>query len=227
MKKIYRFLYRALFVFLLSTVLAVVVYRFVPVYYTPLMFIRCFEQVKKDKPIKISHKWVKLEKISPNLVRAVIAAEDTRFFQHSGFDFEAIQKAREENKKRRRPRGASTISQQTAKNVFLWPESSWLRKGLEAYFTVLIEAFWSKERILEVYLNSIEMGDGVYGAAAVAEEHFLTTPNRLTVRQSALIAATLPNPLQYSSKKPSSYVVRRQTTILERMKQVELESDKK
>jgi monofunctional biosynthetic peptidoglycan transglycosylase len=144
------------------------------------------------------------------------------FFQHNGFDKKQIKKAIEENKKRKRARGASTISQQTAKNVFLWPKSSWFRKGLESYFTVLIELFWSKERILHVYLNSMETGEGMYGAEAVAQHHFNTSASKLSQSQSALIAATLPNPLQFSSKKPSAYMFKRQAFIMRQMRNISL-----
>ena len=144
------------------------------------------------------------------------------FFEHGGFDLEQIRKARQENKIRRRPRGASTISQQTAKNVFLWPRSSWFRKGLEVYFTFLIEFFWSKDRILEVYLNSIEMGKGIYGAEAVARRHFNTSASDLTRSQAALIAATLPNPLRFSSRDPSPYILRRRQEILRQMELIDV-----
>nr|HPJ55756.1 monofunctional biosynthetic peptidoglycan transglycosylase [Bacteroidales bacterium] len=144
-------------------------------------------------------------------------SEDQRFFEHKGFDLEQIQKARKENETRRKPRGASTITQQTAKNVFLWPRSSWVRKGLETYFTVLLEIFWSKERILEVYLNSIETGKGIYGAQAVAREHFNTPARALTRYQASLIAATLPNPLRFNSRTPSAYILRRSREILRQM----------
>ena len=153
-----RFLRNIILFFFISTILAVVVYRFVPVYITPLMVIRSVQQVFKGESPRWHHTWVSSDKISPHLPMAVIASEDNRFATHNGFDFIEIQKAIKENETRKRKRGASTISQQTAKNVFLWPQSSWVRKGLEAYFTVLIEFFWSKERIMEVYLNSIEMG---------------------------------------------------------------------
>jgi len=199
------------------SILLVILYRFVPVPVTPLMIIRFAEQRKKDQKATIYHHWVPLEKISGNLKRAVVASEDQRFFEHRGFDHEQIKKARKENITRRRPRGASTISQQTAKNLFLWPRSSWFRKGLEAYFTFLIELLWSKERILEVYLNSIEMGKGIYGAEAVARLHFDTTPLKLTRSQAALVAATLPNPRRFSSRYPSAYILRRQQEILRQM----------
>ena len=146
-----------------------------------------------------------------------MASEDQRFLEHSGFDFDAIKQAARENSKGKRRRGASTISQQTAKNVFLWPTSSWVRKGFETYFTLLIELLWSKERIMEVYLNTIEMGDGIYGAQAVAEHHFGTTAQKLTKGQCALIAASLPNPLRFDSGNPSSYLRKRQRQIMRQM----------
>lgn len=151
---------------------------------------------------------------------AVIASEDNRFATHNGFDFIEIKKAMKENETRKRKRGASTISQQTAKNVFLWPASSWIRKGFEVYFTWLIELCWSKERIMEVYLNSIEMGKGIYGAEAAARHKFKTTASKLTAGQSALIAATLPNPIRFDSAHPSSYIQHRQKQILKLMKLV-------
>lgn len=175
MKKIRRYIRNLLLFFFISTIGAVILYRFLPVYITPLMVIRVVEQVFQGEKPRLHHSWVSFENISRHLPMAVIASEDNRFAEHHGFDFKAIQQAIEEKKKGKKQRGASTISQQTAKNVFLWPESSWIRKGFEAYFTVLIELFWSKERIMEVYLNSIEMGDGIYGAEAVAKHHFNTT----------------------------------------------------
>ena len=180
--------------FLGSTILAVVVLRFVPVYFTPLMFIRCAQQIGEGKPLKMSHHWVSIDNISPSMPLAVIASEDANFMKHHGFDYNAIENAVERNLKHpeKRKLGASTISQQTAKNVFLWPGRSWIRKGFEVYFTGLIELLWGKERIMEVYLNSIEMGDGIYGVDAVAEEHFRIDAKNLTKPQCALIAATLP-----------------------------------
>lgn len=200
-----------------STILVVVLLRFVPVYYTPLMFIRCFEQMAEGKSIKMHHHWVPMEEISPHMPVAVMASEDQRFLLHHGFDYQAIEKAAIHNMEGKRKHGASTISQQTAKNVFLWPQSSWVRKGLEVYFTFLIELFWSKERIMEVYLNSIEMGNGIYGAQATAKNKFGTTADKLTRGQCALIAATLPNPIRFNSAKPSSYILKRQSQILRLM----------
>ena len=213
-----RFLRNIILFFFISTILAVVAYRFVPVYITPLMVIRSVQQVFKGESPCWHHTWVSSDKISPHLPMAVIASEDNRFATHNGFDFIEIQKAIKENETRKRKRGASTISQQTAKNVFLWPSSSWVRKGFEVYFTVLIELIWDKERIMEVYLNSIEMGDGIYGAEAVAKAHFHTTASQLTRKQCALIAASLPNPRKYNSGKPSPYMYKRQRKIMYLMK---------
>jgi monofunctional biosynthetic peptidoglycan transglycosylase len=207
-------------VFFGSTILAVVALRFVPVFFTPLMFIRCGQQMAEGEKLKLDHHWVPMSKISPSMPVAVMASEDANFLNHHGFDYKAIVNAAERNRKHpeKRKLGASTISQQTAKNVFLWPGRSWIRKGLEAYFTVLIELFWSKERIMEVYLNSIEMGDGIYGVDAVAEANFQTDAKNLSRAQCALIAATLPNPRKFSSKNPSVYMKKRQSKILHEMK---------
>ena len=218
-KKIVKWIVVAFFA---STILSVVVLRFLPVWVTPLMVIRCFQQVSEGKSLKLSHDWVSLEEISPSLPVAVIASEDARFLEHHGFDYKAIEHAAKRNREHpeKRKLGASTISQQTAKNVFLWPGRSWVRKGFEVYFTTLIELLWSKQRIMEVYLNSIEMGDGIYGAQAVAEEHFGKNANDLSRAQYALIAATLPNPRRFSSKSPSSYMLKRQGRILREMQHV-------
>ena len=219
MKKVLRILRNLILFFFISTILTVVIYRFIPVYFTPLMVIRSIQQIfKGEKPVW-HHSWVSFDKISPHLPMAVIASEDNRFATHNGFDFIEIKKAMKENETRKRKRGASTISQQTAKNVFLWPQSSWTRKGLEVYFTWLIELCWSKERIMEVYLNSIEMGKGIY-AEATAKYKFHTTAAKLTAGQSALIAATLPNPIRFDSAHPSAYILRRQSQILRLMKLV-------
>ena len=208
--------------FLASTILSVILLRFVPVVLTPTMVIRCAQQLKEGKELKLRHHWVPLESISPDLPLAVMAGEDAHFLEHHGFDFKAIVSAAERNRKHpeKQKLGASTISQQTAKNVFLWPGRSWLRKGFEAYFTVLIELFWTKQRIMEVYLNSIEMGDGIYGADAVAQEHFNVTASQLTRSQCALITATLPNPRRFSSKHPSAYMLKRQSRILHEMRYI-------
>ena len=188
MKTITRWLRNILIFFFASTILSVVILKYIPVYITPLMLIRAVEAVINGEPPVIKHQWVPLEKISHNLPQAVMASEDNLFLKHSGFDLEQIQKAQIEAQEGKRQRGASTISQQTARNVFLWQHRSWLRKGLEAYFTFLIEKIWGKERIMEVYLNSIEMGKGIYGAHAVAHTNFGVSPSQLSKQQSALIA---------------------------------------
>lgn len=205
-----------LILFALS-IFMVVLYKFMPVYVTPLMITRSVGQILDGEKVRLEHKWVPLEKISPNLVRAVVASEDNLFPQHNGFDIEQIKNAMDERKAGKRQRGASTISQQTAKNVFLLPVNSFFRKGLEAYFTVLIEWIWGKERIMEVYLNSIEMGKGIYGAEEVAQINFSKPASKLTPAESALIAATLPNPLRFNSAKPSPYILKRQGQILDLM----------
>ena len=203
--------------FLASTILAVVFYKVFPVWVTPLMVI----QSAKTHQFW-HHNWVSLKDISPDMPVAVMASEDQRFLVHHGFDFDAIQSAAKKNKKAGRNKyGASTISQQTAKNVFLWPGRSWLRKGFEVYFTALIEFIWGKERIMEVYLNSIEMGRNIYGVDACAQYNFRgKTAKELTRHDCALIAATLPNPREYSSKDPSRYMYKRQAFILRQMKYV-------
>lgn len=215
--KLLRYTRNLLIIFLVSSILSVITYRFVPVYLTPLMVIRCTQQIFSGKAPTLKHTWVSFDNLSPHLPMAVIASEDNRFATHNGFDVLEIKKAMKENETRKRKRGASTISQQTAKNVFLWPQSSWLRKGFEVYFTFLIEHCWPKERIMEVYLNSIEMGDGIYGAEAAATAKFGTTARKLSRPQCALIAATLPNPIRFNAAKPSSYMLKRQSQILKLM----------
>ena len=208
--------------FFASTILAVVMLRFVPVWFTPLMFIRCFEQAKEGREVRMSHNWVPLSEMSEHMPVAVMASEDANFAKHHGFDFKAIEHAAKRNTQHpeKRKLGASTISQQTAKNVFLWPGRSWLRKGFEVYFTTLIELFWPKERILEVYLNSIETGEGIYGVEAIARENWGLHAHKLSKQQCALIAATLPNPRKFSSKNPSPYMLKRQTRIVREMNYV-------
>lgn len=195
----------------------VLVFKFVPVFYTPLMLTRSIENKMEGKDMVCSHEWVPLEHISKNLQKAVIASEDGRFLTHHGFDFEAIQKAMENNEQGKKLKGGSTISQQTAKNVFLWQGRSYLRKGLEAYFTVLIEIIWGKERIMEVYLNSIEMGDGVYGAQAACQYWYRKDATSLTKIQAAGIAAILPNPRKYKATNSSSFITRRKSRIVKHM----------
>ncbi len=181
------------------------------------MLIRSVQNMSRGESPVWHHQWVPLDRISHWLPQAVVASEDNLFLEHKGFDFVQIEKALEENKTRKKPRGASTISQQTAKNVFLWPSHSFIRKGLEVYFTFLIEHIWGKERIMEVYLNSIEMGKNIYGAEAVAQKHFNVTAKNLSKSQCALIAATLPNPIRFNSAQPSPYIQKRKRQIISLM----------
>jgi monofunctional biosynthetic peptidoglycan transglycosylase len=193
----------------------VVAYRFLPAPGTSLMAIRALEgEDVRRNPVSLSE-------ISPNLVRAVIAAEDARFCSHHGFDLEAIEAAIRANADGGRLRGGSTISQQTAKNLFLWPDRSWVRKGAEAYFTVLIETLWPKRRILETYLNSAEWGDGVFGAEAAARVNFGKSARRLTRLEAARLAAVLPSPNRWSADAPGPYVRARTRSILANMRVVD------
>jgi monofunctional biosynthetic peptidoglycan transglycosylase len=222
-KKIARFLFKVLLWFIALSVISVVIFRFVPVPFTPLMISRAFEQKDKGKEMTSSHDWVPLEEISPNLQKAVIASEDDLFLTHNGFNFKAMQKAFKNNQKGKKLKGGSTISQQTAKNVFLWQGRSYIRKGLEAYFTVLIELLWSKERIMEVYLNSIEMADGVYGAQAAAQHWYHKDAADLTKYEAAGIAAILPNPRKFRATRSSGYTERRKGRIVKLMRYVKLD----
>ncbi len=210
-----------IFFFFISTVIVTILYRFIPPPITPLMAIRFSEQVFDGEQIKLKKDWEPLNHISPNMVQAVVASEDNNFEKHYGIDFEAVKKARQLNKKGKVLRGASTISQQTAKNVFLWPKRSWVRKGFEVYFTGLIEIFWGKKRIMEVYLNVIEMGSGVYGVEAASRQYFKKPASQLNQSEAALIAAVLPNPRVYSVANPSNYIRRKQQRIIRAMNRIE------
>lgn len=214
LKKLFRFLLRIFLWFIGISIFWVLLYKYVPVPYTPLMAIRALEG---DSTYSRNHKWVPIDEISVHLQLAVICAEDQNFLTHNGFDYEAIRKAYEKNAEGKRIRGGSTISQQTAKNVFLWPARSWFRKAMEAYFTVLIELFWSKERILEIYLNSIEMGNGIYGAEAASEFWFQKHAENLSSREAASLAAILPSPRRYQANPPGPYIVRQTNWILQQM----------
>lgn len=220
MSKLTRFLFKVLLWFFGLSLFFVVFFKFVPVLFTPLMVIRAIENKVAGKEVFFSHDWEPIDNISMNLQKAVIASEDGTFLKHNGFDFVAMQKAYKSNERGRRIKGGSTISQQTAKNVFLWQGRSYLRKGLEAYFTVLIEIIWGKERIMEVYLNSIEMGNGVYGAQAAAAHWYRKGATSLTPMQAAGIASILPNPRKYSATSSSSYINRRKDKIVRVMRQV-------
>jgi len=221
-RRIWGLLWKGTLAFFTGSILLVIVYDFVPVPITFLMLQRCVEQKMDGKAIQLKKSWVPLNKISEDLQLAVVCSEDQNFLGHEGFDFTAIRKAQQHNetqkgKQHPKIRGASTISQQTAKNVFLWPGRSWMRKGLEVYFTFLIEKIWSKERIMEVYLNVIEFGDGVYGAEAAAQSYLHKSAAQLTPSDAALMAIILPNPLQFKLDHPSTYMRARQGQILRQM----------
>lgn len=215
--KIFKFLFKVFVGFIILSVVSVILFRWVPVPVTPLMLIRCVEQKSDGKKMTLKHDWVSLEEISPKLQLAVVCSEDQNYLKHFGFDWGAIEKAMKANEQGKKLRGASTISQQTAKNVFLWPGRSYIRKGFEVYFTFLIEVFWNKKRIMEVYLNSIEMGNGVYGAEAAAQHWFKKPAVRLNKDESAAIASVLPNPVKYVANPPSGYISKRKAWIKQQM----------
>lgn len=206
---------------ILLSIIWVVLLKWVPVYYTPLMAIRSIEY-RNDPDFKSTKNWKSLDEISNKMVYAVIASEDNRFEEHNGFDFIEIKNAINDSKKGKRLRGASTISQQTAKNVFLFPGRSWIRKGLECYFTLLIEWIWGKERIMEVYLNVAETGKGLYGVEAAAQKYFKKSASKLNSYDSSLIAASLPNPLKRNPAKPTNYMIKRASQIRSLMNKIAL-----
>lgn len=194
---------------------------------TPLMILRPIEGLFDGKSIGIEKDWVSYDEISTNFFRAVIASEDAKFMRHDGFDRKAMKVAKRYNEihKGKKKRGASTISMQTAKNTFLWHGRNYIRKGLEAYFTVLIEAVWGKKRIIEVYANVIEFGDGLYGVEAASQKFFGKSASRLTRREAALLASVLPNPHRWSPAKPTKYINKRVAWIMGRMNSVAIPQD--
>ena len=217
-----KFIKYFIIIYFASSLFFVILYKFINPPVTPLMIIRVMEQSWSGQTIRLQHKWIDLDNMSPNLPLAVVASEDNLFMEHSGFDFESIEKAKEFNAKKqgKKMRGASTISQQTAKNVFLWPQRSWVRKGLEVYFTVLIEFVWGKKRILEVYLNIIETGNGIYGAESASQKFFGKSASKISRGESALIVAILPNPLKWDPASPTPYIRGRQQWILWNMNNI-------
>ena len=217
-KLVVRLIQKAIFWFLAISLVWVLIYRFVNPPITFLMIQRAVERKIDGKDFKIDKSWLPIEDISTNLKRAAIAGEDVNFMNHKGFDFKAMETAFVKNKKGKRIRGGSTISQQTAKNVFLWPGRSYIRKAFEAYFTILIELLWGKERILEVYLNVIEMGDGIYGAEAAVQNYWGKSANSMSKSQAALLVAVLPNPRRWSPARPSRFVYYKQSLILRNMR---------
>lgn len=215
--KLWTIAWKGCVVLIVLSIVSVIVYRWVPVPLTPLMLIRDVEQIGNGKGMVMEHDWVPLEEISPKLQLAVVCSEDQNYLKHFGVDWGAIQKAMKENEKGKRIRGGSTITQQTAKNVFLWQGRSYLRKGLELWFTLLIEIFWSKERIMEVYLNSIEMGNGIYGAEAAAQHWFHKSAKKLSKDEAAAIAAILPNPIRFKANPANGYITGRKAWIKQQM----------
>ncbi len=220
LKKITNITTKVFLYFLMVSIIWVIAYRFINPPITVLMVLRNMERKANGKPFKTDKKWVNFDDMSNNMKRAAVSAEDQLFLKHIGFDVKAIEKAFSSNAKGKKVKGGSTISQQTAKNVFLWPGRSWIRKGFEAYFTLLVEMCWSKERILEVYLNVIEMGDGIYGAEAAAQEYYGKSATSLTQNQAALIAACFPNPLRWTPRNATPYIRHRQYLILRNMKRL-------
>ena len=217
LKKVLIILKLVLLFFLGSTLFVEVLFTFINPPVTPLMIKRVIEQKMAGKRAHLHKKWMPIEKISPNMFRAVVASEDNRFLEHWGIDVEAIEKAIQYNKRHKRKHGASTITQQVAKNVFLWPARTWLRKGFELYFTVTIDLIWSKQRIMEVYLNVIETGDGIYGTEAAAKDYYHKSAKHSPRGEAALIAACLPNPRKRNPAAPTPYLLRRQSRILDLM----------
>lgn len=204
----------------LASLVSTLLLRWVPPFFSALMVQRHVSALFHAERYDAQYEWVGWKRISPAAPLAVIAAEDQRFAEHHGFDFESIEDALEDHERGRRLRGASTISQQVAKNIFLWPGRSFLRKGLEAYFTLLIETLWPKRRILEVYLNVAEMGDGVFGVEAASQRYFRKPAARLSAEEAALLAAILPNPYRFRANRPSAFVLERRGWILRQMDQL-------
>jgi monofunctional glycosyltransferase len=215
---VYHFFWRTALALFLLSVAWVVVLKYLPVWFTPLTISRKWDAIANDKPSEIHKTWRSFDQISKEAALAVVASEDQQFPYHWGFDFDEIQDAIKENQYRKRPRGASTISQQVAKNVFLWNGRSYIRKGLEVYFTVLIELIWGKKRILEVYLNVAETGPMTFGVEAASDRFYSHDASTLGRSEAARIAAVLPNPNQFSVKNPSAYVVRRTKQIARQMR---------
>jgi monofunctional glycosyltransferase len=216
-KLIARLIQKAIFWFLAVSLVWVLIYRFINPPITFLMMQRALERKIDGKDPKIDKSWLPIEEISVNLKRAAIAGEDVNFMNHKGFDFKAMETAFVKNKQGKKIRGGSTISQQTAKNVFLWPGRSYIRKAFEAYFTVLIELLWGKERILEVYLNVIEMGDGIYGSEAAVQNYWGKSAISVSKSQAALLVAVFPNPRRWNPARPSRFVYYKQSLILRNM----------
>ncbi|MCB0730703.1 MAG: monofunctional biosynthetic peptidoglycan transglycosylase [Ignavibacteriae bacterium] len=220
MKKIRNTVFFLIMFFLALTMILVIIFRFLPVPTSSFIVQKRISDIFQDNTQSVFYDWTNYENISPSIKLAVIAAEDQKFPEHFGFDFDSIEKALSQNEKRKIKRGASTITQQTAKNLFLWSDKSFIRKGLEVYFTLLLEIFWSKERILEVYLNIAEFGENIYGVKAASKKYFNVNTSKLSFRNAAQLAAVLPNPKRYKVNSPSPYVQRRTIWIQRQMNQL-------
>lgn len=208
------FIWRLCILFFQISLLLIILYRVLPVPITPLPLVRLFEQVFGDDPVRLHKDWEPIENMGRNICLASVTSEDPKFFQHYGFDFEQITESLKRSfDKGKKLRGASTITQQTAKNLFFTPRRSWIRKGLEVYVTVCLEVLWTKKRILEVYLNIIEMGKGIYGTEAAASFYFNKPASKLTAGEAAAIVACYPNPRRWTANKPSRYIRRKQSLI--------------
>ncbi|MBC7864928.1 MAG: monofunctional biosynthetic peptidoglycan transglycosylase [Bacteroidia bacterium] len=223
LRKLWRFVWKSAVLFLILSLVSSLLFRWIPIPVTPLMLWRCVQQKSDGKEMKLEKDWVELDEISPHLQLAVVCSEDQNFLKHFGVDFGALKKAMGENEKnqkkgKKRIRGGSTISMQTSKNVFLWPGRDIIRKGFELYFTFLIEIFWSKERIMEVYLNVIEFGDGIYGAEAASQHYFHKSADKLSKEEAATLAALLPNPRVYGKKIGGNYIQARKVWVLKQMR---------
>jgi monofunctional biosynthetic peptidoglycan transglycosylase len=224
LKAMLRTLLLILFIATQWAFLLIVLYRVMPVPLTPLHITRLFDQTSEGKPLRLTKDWTSIENLGENICKAVLAAEDGRFFEHYGFDFEQMQAAIESSlEKNKKLRGASTITQQTAKNIFFTPKRSWIRKIPEMGITVMLELLWTKKRILEVYLNIIETGEGIYGMEAAAQEYFNKPCDKLSKRECALIASCLPNPRTRRPDKPTAFINRKAGKVLRGMNKVELE----
>jgi monofunctional biosynthetic peptidoglycan transglycosylase len=212
-KLLFRIIKLVFIFFVGSSIFFVILYRFVNPPITFLMIQRGFERKSAGKEWKIDKQWVDFDQIADPMKRAAVAAEDQTFLENHGFDFKAMEAAYKKNEHSKKLIGGSTITQQTAKNVFLWPGRSMLRKGIESWFTLLIDVFWSKKRVMEVYLNEIEMGDGIYGVEAASQAYFHKSASQLDTYQAAAIASIWPNPLKWSPTNPTDYVAHRQYLI--------------
>lgn len=220
LKKLKIFLVKVLLLLFQASLFFIIIYRIVPVPITPLPIVRLYDQLVAGKDLRLHKDWESIDNLGSNICKAAITSEDLQFFNHVGFDFEQIWESLKRSYNRgKRLRGASTISQQAAKNLFFTPTRSWIRKGLEIYVTTALEILWTKKRILEVYLNIIEMGDGIYGAEAAANYYYNKPASKLTAHEAAMIVACFPNPIRWSPLKPSRYILRKQNIIVRYMNQ--------